>query len=141
MPSSRVWTVGYEGRTLQDILSLVRSYGLEVLIDVRESPYSRRKGFSQRPLREALERTGVEYVHMPELGTPKELRRAIIDPEEYRFRYLEHLKEERGTYEQLLKIVSDRPSVLLCFERDFKDCHRGLIAERLAEDGMDVVHL
>lgn len=126
---------------MQDVLSLVKSYGWEVLIDVRESPYSQMKGFSQRPLREALERIEVKYVHMPELGTPKELRRAIIEQEEYRYRYLEHLEEEREAYGLLLKMVNDKPSVLLCFERDFKDCHRALIAERLAEDGMAVVHV
>src|SRR3954467_7185892 len=72
----RIFTIGYEGATMDDFLAALKAAGVERLIDVRALPLSRRPGFSKSPLRAALEEVGVEYVHLKALGTPPDGRSA-----------------------------------------------------------------
>src|SRR5436190_8037431 len=72
----RIFTIGYEGATMDEFLAVLKAAGVERLIDVRALPLSRRPGFSKSPLRAALEQAGIEYVHLKALGTPAEGRAA-----------------------------------------------------------------
>ena len=68
------YTIGYEGWGLDDFVAHLREQRVEVLIDIREKPASRKPGFSKTPLREALEEAGIEYVHVKALGSPSTIR-------------------------------------------------------------------
>ena len=72
----RIFTIGYEGATMDDFLSALKQAGVERVIDVRALPLSRRPGFSKTPLQNALAEAGIEYVHLKALGTPAEGRNA-----------------------------------------------------------------
>lgn len=67
-------TVGYEGRTAGELVVTLAEAGVDVLVDVRLTPLSRKPGLSKRQLADALAAAGVEYVHLPALGNPKDNR-------------------------------------------------------------------
>ena len=70
-------SVGYEGRSVDELIAVLRRYDVSLLVDVRLNAISRRPGFSKRALAEALHAAGIEYRHAPELGNPKENRAAF----------------------------------------------------------------
>ena len=69
-----LFTAGYEGRRVEDLIELLRAHGVAQLIDVRERPYSRKPDFNKRRLEAHLAAAGIGYSHIVELGTPKPLR-------------------------------------------------------------------
>ena len=74
--SSKIWTIGYEQSTLDDVIGTLSAAGTEVLADIRYLPLSRRPGFSKSALATAAREAGIEYRHMKPLGTPAEGRAA-----------------------------------------------------------------
>ena len=140
----RIYTIGYEGTTMDEFLAALKAAGVERLIDVRALPLSRRPGFSKTPLRGALEAAGIEYVHLKALGTPAEGRSAARagrhdDLERIYAAQLE-LPEAIVQGAQMLELAAEKPSALLCFERDHEHCHRSLLLTEVAPDAQ-VAHL
>lgn len=141
----RFYTIGYEGRTLDNFVSRLKSNGIKQLVDVRERPFSRKKGFSQKPLRERLEQEGIRYIHMLELGSPADLRHEyksggseIVFFNKYKKYVEENEMDEVG---QLEKIISCEPSAIMCFELTYCHCHRRVLADFVVSMGHEVVHL
>jgi uncharacterized protein (DUF488 family) len=140
----RIFTIGYEGATAGEFLAALQKAGVERVIDVRALPLSRRPGFSKTPLRLALEGVGIEYVHLKALGTPSEGRVAAragrhSDLERIYGGQLE-LPEAMAQAAQMLELAREKPSALLCMEREPAHCHRTLLLNAVAP-GADVVHL
>ena len=140
----RIFTIGYEGATVSEFIAALQSARVERVIDVRALPLSRRPGFSKSALRAALEEAGIEYVHLKALGTPSEGRTAAragrhSDMARIYAGQLE-LPEAIGQSAQMLGLVREKPSALLCMERDPAVCHRTLLIDSVAADA-EVVHL
>ena len=134
----RIFTIGYEGSTVPEFLAALQKAGVERVIDVRALPLSRRPGFSKSPLRAALQEAGIEYVHLKALGTPAEGRSAAragrqADLERIYAGQLE-LPEAMAQSAQMLELTAEKPSALLCFERDPAQCHRTLLLDAVARD-------
>jgi uncharacterized protein (DUF488 family) len=134
MPMLR--TIGYEGFQTGDWLEALRASHIEVVIDVRDMPLSRRKGFSKTALREALASSGVDYVHFRSLGNPKELREALksgMSFEDFSETFGRLLDERGDALRELLMIASERSACLVCLEEDPARCHRSLVADRVSD--------
>ena len=132
----RIFTIGYEGATVGEFLSALQSAGVERVIDVRAVPNSRRPGFSKTPLRNALAEVGIDYVHLRALGTPaagREAARAGRKAELDRI-YAGQLEtpEAMAQGAMMLDLAAEKPSALLCYERDPACCHRTLLWQALA---------
>jgi len=140
----RVFTIGYEGSTVSEFLAALESAGVERVIDVRALPLSRRPGFSKSPLKAALEEAGIEYVHLKALGTPAEGRAAARAGrhEDLKRIYAGQLElpEAIAQSAQMLDLAAERPSALLCMEREPAECHRTLLLKAVAPDA-EVVDL
>ena len=140
----RIFTIGYEGSTVGEFLAALRAAGVERVIDVRALPLSRRPGFSKSPLRAALEESGIEYVHLKALGTPADGRTAARAGrhEDLKRIYAGQLElpEALAQSAQMLDLAAEKPSALLCMERDPAQCHRTLLLDAVASDA-EVVHL
>ncbi|HVE00321.1 MAG TPA: DUF488 domain-containing protein [Sphingomicrobium sp.] len=140
----RVFTIGYEGSTVSEFIAALESAGVERVIDVRALPLSRRPGFSKSLLKAALEEAGIEYVHLKALGTPAEGRAAARAGrhEDLKRIYAGQLElpEAIAQSAQMLDLAAERPSALLCMEREPAQCHRTLLLDAVAPDA-DVVHL
>jgi uncharacterized protein (DUF488 family) len=140
----KIFTIGYEGTTVPEFVSALKGAGVERVIDVRAFPLSRRPGFSKTPLRGALEEAGIEYVHLKALGTPSEGRTAAragrhSDMERIYAGQLE-LPEAMAQSAQMLELAREKPSALLCMEREPAHCHRTLLLNAVAANA-EVVHL
>lgn len=140
----RIFTIGYEGTTVDEFLSALQSAGVERVIDVRAVPNSRRPGFSKTPLRNALAEAGIDYVHLRSLGTPADGRAAAregrhADLERIYAGQLE-LPEAIAQSAQMVGLAEEKPSALLCYERDPAVCHRSLLLSAVTPDA-EVVHL
>ena len=140
----RIFTIGYEGATVGEFLAALQSAGVERVIDVRGVPNSRRPGFSKTPLRNALAEAGIEYVHLRALGTPADGRAAAragkkAELERIYAGQLE-LPEAMAETAQMLDLAAEKPSALLCYERDPAQCHRTLLLDSAAPDA-EVVDL
>ena len=128
MSKLRIFTIGYEGATQDEFIAALQEAGVEQVIDVRAVPLSRKPGFSKNVLAAGLKDAGIIYVHLKALGTPPEGREAArkgrLDVME-RF-YAEQLETPEAAVQaaQLVALVEERPSALLCFERDPAHCHR-----------------
>ncbi len=140
----RIFTIGYEGTTVPEFISALQKAGIERVIDVRALPLSRRPGFSKSSLRSALEESGIEYLHLKALGTPAEGRAAAragrhSDLERIYSGQLE-LPEAIAQSAEMLALAREKPTALLCMEREPAHCHRTLLLDAVAADA-DVVHL
>jgi uncharacterized protein (DUF488 family) len=140
----RIFTIGYEATTVPEFVAALRNAGVERVIDVRALPLSRRPGFSKTPLRTALGQAGIDYVHLKALGTPSEGRAAAragrhADLERIYAGQLE-LPEAIAQSAEMLALAAEKPSALLCMEREPAHCHRRLLLDAVAPDA-EVVHL
>lgn len=132
----RLFTVGYQGRALDEMIAELMSAGVERLVDVRELPLSRRPGFSKTALGDALRAAGIQYVHVKALGNPKPNRERYWagDIEGGAAVYRKHLNHgSRSALVELGDSLTEARACLLCFERDHTECHRDVIAEALTE--------
>ena len=126
-----VTTIGYEGRTLDDLLSDLHRMDVQVVIDVRQTPISRKPGFSKTALEAALASEGLDYLHLRGLGNPKENRDALRagTPAAHQA-FQRHMAVESGArdLDVLRSTMVTRRVALLCFERDHTTCHRSMVA-------------
>lgn len=140
-----VYTVGYEGKNLEDLINTLTEKGVKSLLDVREQPRSRRKEFSREELKRALKKAGIEYFSFKELGTPKEIRKKLkensISFEKFAEEYRNHLAKNENFLLLLKILASEKTSVLMCYEANWRKCHRSILTEFLEKDGFKVIHL
>lgn len=140
----KVFTIGYESATMAEFIAALKQAGVRQVIDVRAVPNSRRPGFSKNLLRNSLAEEGIEYVHLRALGTPADGRAAaragrIEDLKRIYAGQLE-LPEAMAETAQMIALAEDKPSALLCYEREPGGCHRTLLLKSAAPDA-EVVDL
>lgn len=131
----RIFTIGYEGATQAELVAALAAAGVVRVIDVRAVPLSRKPGFSKNVLAAGLREAGIDYVHLKALGTPPEGREAA---RKGRHDVLERVyaaqldtPEAAVQAAQMIELAREKPSALLCFERDPAACHRTLLRESI----------
>ena len=135
-----VYTIGYGGRGKEDVLALLRAAGVKAVVDVRLRPDRASMGIfakaktPDKSIKNWLREAGFEYFSFVELGNVF----TDMDDWEERYRRLLALAGSLLT-DRLGKVPT--PFCLLCAEKSPDQCHRHLIAEYLAEQGNEVVHL
>ncbi|MBN1321469.1 MAG: DUF488 domain-containing protein [Thermoleophilia bacterium] len=140
-------TSGYQGQDAAAWSARLLAHGIEVVVDVRDLPLSRKKGFSKSQLKALLGERGIKYLHVKELGNPKVYRDALrqgLDFEEFARIFRRRLETKATTLEELSDLAASRRVCLLCYEEDPTTCHRSLVAESVAcrrPDAIEVVHL
>ena len=126
-----LYTFGYEGLNIETYIDRLEQEGVRTVVDVRELPLSRKKGFSKNSLRDALAQKGIDYVHAPPLGCPKDVRdKYRLDGDWHRYTrgYLAHLRAQDASVRELARISSATTACLICFEADYTTCHRTYVA-------------
>ena len=126
----QIWTIGHSTRPIEEFIALLRSAKLDVLIDVRSFPGSRRyPQFNKENLREAVPAAGVDYLHMPELGGRRKTRpdshNLAWRNESFRG-YADYMETAtfREGIERLLQIAQERRVAIMCSEAVWWRCHR-----------------
>ena len=140
----RIFTIGYEATTMGEFIAALEQAGVQRVIDVRALPLSRRPGFSKTPLKGALAEANIDYVHLRALGTPAAGRDAARKGrhEELERIYAGQLElpEAIAQGAQMIALAEEKPSALLCYEREPAGCHRSLLLRSVAPDA-EVTHL
>lgn len=132
-----IFTLGYQQRSLEEFVAIAIAAGVQVLVDVRETAWSHKPGFSKTAFQAALASAGIEYVHAPFAGNPKWLRdNATTHAEclEWYDWYLDEFAEVVEAFDSLLAplLAEGKALALTCFERHSGDCHRSILANRWA---------
>lgn len=122
--SAGLFTIGYEGREPDELVAILEAARIELLVDVRELPLSRKRGFSKTPLSSAMKAAGIDYVHLRAAGNP--FRKAADGLARYRATL------DRSVVDQVAGVARERRAALLCFCREASTCHRGVLASRVA---------
>lgn len=142
-----VWTIGHSTRPIEEFIALLDSANLDVLIDVRSFPGSRRyPQFNKENLREAVSGAGVDYLHMPELGGRRKTRpdshNLAWRNESFRG-YADYMETAafREGIARLLEIAKEKRVAIMCSEAVWWRCHRSLIADYLKAKGVTVRHI
>lgn len=140
----KIFTIGYEGATQAELIVALKASSVELVIDVRAVPLSRKPGFSKNVLAAGLTEAGIDYVHLKALGTPPAGREAARKGDWARFAqaYAAQLETPEAGAEaaQMVVLAEGKPSALLCFERDPTACHRTPLREAVMPDA-EVVNL
>lgn len=131
-----LFTIGYEGSSLEEYLNKLIKNNVKLLIDVRRNPLSMKFGFSKSSLKKYCESVDIAYLHIPEVGISSDLRQELNSQEDYNklFKsYKTHtLSETTLAQEKILNLLRDYENVALtCFEADVCQCHRKPLAEAI----------
>ena len=133
MARTALFTIGYEGRALDELIAILAANRIDRVIDIRELPLSRRRGFSKTPLGTALVGAGIDYVHMREAGNPYRKLKDTIPRDELLAKYKTHITGARDVVEHVADEARGRRVALLCYEAEPEQCHRSLLAPRVAK--------
>jgi uncharacterized protein (DUF488 family) len=142
-----IWTVGHSTLLREQFLNVLASFDIQLLVDVRSFPGSRRyPHFNRDNLRDSLSAAGVVYLHMPELGGRRKTR---PDSQNVAWRnesfrgYADYMETAafREGIEHLMKLASEQRTAVMCAEAVWWRCHRSLIADYLKTAGVAVIHI
>lgn len=124
-----LFTVGYQGKTVPEMLAKLKAAGVELVVDVRALPLSRKRGFSKTGLSNSLAAAGIEYLHAKAAGNP--FRDQKEDVERCLSLYRKHLAGRSDVVEELVHVASGHRAALLCVEAEAHMCHRSVIADAI----------
>jgi uncharacterized protein (DUF488 family) len=132
-----IYTIGYQGRDGDNLISALRDQGIRALADVRERPISRRPEFRAQALRALCEEAAIKYQSWSALGSSVELREELQESgdfqtfaQQFRSHAIQTMAADLDRLAASLKLM---PTALLCYERLHAECHRSVIADLLAE--------
>lgn len=133
-----VFTLGYQQRSLEEYVQALTAERIQVLVDVRETAWSRKPGFSKSALQQRLQQAGIEYVHASFVGNPKAIRTQAVTHEDCLAGYQQHLaanEELLIEFEALMLawLAAGLRVCLLCYERHPEDCHRSILLDLWAD--------
>lgn len=131
-----IYTAGYEGLTIDAFIERLKQARIDKVLDVREYPISRKKGFSKKAFAECLAAAGISYEHSPPLGCPKPVRNRYKEDGDwsvYSRDFRRYIRTQTAVIDKLLSSVKEQRICMVCYEADASFCHRSLIAEAAQE--------
>jgi hypothetical protein len=133
-----LFTVGYEGVSLEAYLNKLIKNDIRLLVDVRNNPQSQKYGFSKSTLKRCCESLAIEYLHIPEVGIQSEERQELgsqLDYDKLFEAYKLHtLPTTANAQQQILSLLKQKQRVALtCFEANICQCHRKHLSEAITQ--------
>lgn len=144
-----LFTIGYEGISLEHYLNKLIKNNIKLLCDVRKNALSMKYGFSKSQLKNACEGVGIKYIHIPEVGINSEKRQELNNQDDYDVLFDEYVTNTLTTTTKhqnkiLHLLVENKRIALTCFEANKCQCHRSHLAEAISsleEFKFEVEHL
>jgi uncharacterized protein (DUF488 family) len=135
---TKLFSIGYEGKSLEQYLNQLIINDVKLLCDVRKNSLSMKYGFSKSQLKHACENVGIDYLHIPELGIVSEKRQELNNPEDYQILFKEYEQTVLVQNKSYLLSINDllkkyNRIALTCFEATECMCHRGRVVKALAK--------
>ncbi|MFH1101284.1 MAG: DUF488 domain-containing protein [Methanobacteriota archaeon] len=137
-----VYTIGYEGRSVDEFLLKIIDEKIQILTDIRNNPWSMKYGYSKQNLEVFCDKLGINYMSMPSLGIPSALRKNLNEKEAYKklfTMYRTYLGKKAIEIQDLKRLSEKHRIALMCFERNPDYCHRGVLGKELEKLGAEVV--
>jgi len=140
-------SLGYQGSNPGEFFSVLKDNNIKILVDVRENPVSRKKGFSKNALKKASEENGIEYIHFSSLGSRRDIRKEYRSNNNWVWfseQYKKYLVSQTDEIMKLSELIFENNCCLMCFETDYKLCHRSLLIDHLLKDldeSINIKHL
>ena len=136
--STVLFTIGYEGISLEEYLNKLIKNDIKLLCDVRKNSLSMKYGFSKSQLQKACEGVGIKYVHIPDLGIESDKRQELHTQSDYDKLFLQYrndtLTKTRSQQEYIIELLkTDKRVALTCFEANICQCHRKHLAEAITK--------
>jgi uncharacterized protein (DUF488 family) len=133
-----LFTIGYEGKSLETYINQLIINNIKVLCDVRKNPLSKKWGFSKSQLKDACEKVNIKYIHIPQLGIESEERQDLKTLSDYKKLFNNYekttLKTNNDYLLNVVKILEENHRIALtCFEKEVCMCHRGVVANNLMQ--------
>ncbi|QQS51166.1 MAG: DUF488 domain-containing protein [Bacteroidota bacterium] len=133
-----LFTIGYEGISLEEYINKLIANNIKVLCDVRKNSLSMKFGFSKSQLQNACNGVGIEYYHMPQLGIDSDKRQELNIQSDYDKLFIIYrndiLTQTKNYQDTIIKLLNDKHRVALtCFEANINQCHRKHLAETLVK--------
>ena len=131
-----MFTIGYEGISLEEYLVRLIKNDVKVLVDVRNNPLSMKYGFSKSQLKKYCENLGIKYLHFPEVGIQSEQRQELKSQDDYNKLFAlyrkDNLSKTTDTQDEILNLLKQHKRIALtCFEANICQCHRKHLAEAI----------
>lgn len=130
-----LFTIGYEGISLEEYLNRLLKNDVKVLVDVRRNPLSMKYGFSKNQLIRYCENLGIQYMHFPEVGIHSDQRQTLNSQADYDklfVSYKSELPKTISTQERILGLLKQNKRIALtCFEANICQCHRKHLADAI----------
>jgi uncharacterized protein (DUF488 family) len=136
--SETLFTIGYEGITIEAYINKLIQNDIRLICDVRNNPISRKFGFSKTMLSSILQEINIEYVHMPELGIVSEKRKELRGQADYETLFDEYKKtlpKKKVYIKKVFDLLCDKKRIALtCFEKDHNLCHRHILSQFIKDN-------
>lgn len=131
-----LFTIGYEGVSLEEYINKLIVNDVKVLCDVRKNSYSMKFGFSKSQLQAACIGVGIEFVHIPQLGIDSDKRQELITQADYDKLFLQYrndvLTQTQAYQDKLINLLTKNKRIALtCFEANICKCHRKHLADAI----------
>ena len=144
--NSAIYTLGYEGISLEAYINKLIQNNIKLLCDVRKNPLSRKFGFSYKALNNILPKFGIHYEHIPELGIASDKRQDLGDVNSYKKLFDEYrtiLPRRKEALQEVLDLQEKHQRIALtCFEKSHHNCHRHCISDYFVDNyAIKTVHL
>jgi len=141
-----IYTIGYQNKSIESLLRALLQRGIGAIHDVRANAASRRYGFAKKSLSETAAKLGLRYRHFPELGIPSEFRSHLEGADSLQELLDQYesgmLPRRMADVERLIGLTEKERAVLVCFEGDPRECHRGRLAAVMSRlSGIPIEHL
>lgn len=133
-----LFTIGYEGVSLEMYLQKLLRNNVKLLVDVRKNALSMKFGFSKSLLKRYCNSLDIEYTHIPEVGINSDKRQTLETQADYD-RLFENYRETTLTetikeQTQILGLLKKYNRIALtCFEADSCQCHRTHLANAIKD--------
>lgn len=138
IPGKGLFSIGYEGISLEAYINKLIINDVKILCDVRRNAYSQKYGFSKSQLKTACEGVGIRYIHIPELGIQSEQRKELHSQNDYDLLFEQYEKSTLTNNTDAIRYIrqlikTDDRIALTCFEKNPAQCHRTRIINKLLE--------
>ena len=140
-----IFSIGYEGHTIDSFLNVLIQNGIDTVIDIRFNPFSMNFMFTKSKLSYYLAKCRIGYVHIPELGIDGRYRRDLKTDSDYERLFDFYSSQILPMQKDRIREIEDRGRrkrvAMLCFEHEKDHCHRGIVGSIIEKHSISVTHL
>src|SRR5262245_37384151 len=124
-PAPTIWTVGHSNHTLEHFVDLLRTHAIEVVADVRSTPFSKRHPhFNRERLKAALAGATIDYTFLgAELGARSPDRSCYDADGRVVYERLARTDAFKAGLDRAIDEAATRRVAIMCAEKDPLSCH------------------